>query len=798
MGRVTTTMYDADGEVTEVVDPMGRVTTTMYDADGEVTETIDPLGRTTTTLYDADGEVTETIDPLGHATTTLYDADGQVTEVIDPLGHLTTTLYDADGEVTETIDALGRMTTSLYDADGRLVSETWYNALDKVVNTESFTYDADGNMLTAQNDSGTYTMTYDGLNRLITEEDPFGLTLTYSYDADGNRIEVQDSLGGVTNYSYDAVNELTSEQFSGTGQVPLRIDMSYDADGEVLTETRYSNLVGTQIVGTSTYTYNDDGEVTSIVDDNGTGGAIASFDYTYDGDGRVISETGLGVTTTYTYDADSEVTSQTSSLAKISYTYDADGNRIGGNNVIGPDNQLLSDGDWDYTYDANGNLVQKVGVTGGPDTALIWTYTYDNRNLMTSAVETQRSTTLETESYTYDVFGNRIEQDTTSNGSPTQVTRFAYDGQNIWADLNGSNTLVTRRVYLPGSEGAPVARISAGTVAWYLTDSLGSVRVLTNNSGAVLDEIDYDAYGNILSQTDSSASDRYMWTGQQYDSVTGLQYNRARYYDPTTGRWTTEDPLGFGAGDTNLYRYVHNQPTRYVDPTGFAATLAIKPGKVTAENYGKFDWPITWEVKPAPNIKGKRDTDIVGVIIQRIVTMFWAVDANGKYVPLFANKSGKRGTTLLDYSGLSYLEAWKVQNDGKVVPSSNFLGSTANDWYWFSGTLPKKTCGWIETVGLATYYPGLEPWRLKGQFGFEENWAKGAGILLSYAVPPGLVPQTDLWGQIKYIDKRLTSIEEHVAKSKIQPSETVEHAINVRWDLNKNDGKVVVTSREPM
>ena len=92
---------------------------------------------------------------------------------------------------------------------------------------------------------------------------------------------------------------------------------------------------------------------------------------------------------------------------------------------------------------------------------------------------------------------------------------------------------------------APVARISnSGTAAWYLTDNLGSVRVLTNNAGAVIDEINYDAYGNILTQTEPSVSDRYLWTGQQFDSVTGLQFNRARYYDPTIGRWTSEDPLG--------------------------------------------------------------------------------------------------------------------------------------------------------------------------------------------------------------------------------------------------------------
>ncbi|MGA7496562.1 MAG: RHS repeat-associated core domain-containing protein [Isosphaeraceae bacterium] len=533
-------------------------------------------------MYDADGEVTAVIDPLGNVTTTIYDADGEVTETIDPLGHMTTTLYDADGEVTETIDPLGRMTTSLYDGDGRLVSQTWYNAQGVVVNTESFTYDADGNMLTAQNDSGTYTMTYDALNRLITTQDPFGLTLTYTYDANGNRTQVQDSLGGVTNYIYDADNELTSEQFGGTGQTPLRIDLTYDADGEILTETRYSNLAGTQVVVVSSYTYNNDGQITSLVDVNGSGNTVADFTYTYDQAGRLTSDDSLGVTTTYTYDADNELLSESSSLATIDYSYDANGNRTGGGNVVGPDNQLLSDGTWNYTYDADGNLVQEVGIATGPDAGLTWTYTYNNRNQMTSAVETQGSTTLESVTYTYDVFGNRIEEDTTS-GSSTQVTRFAYDGQNIWADLDGNNNLVTRRLFL-NTVNSVTARITAsGTVAWYLTDRLGSVRVLTDNTGSVIDEINYDAYGNILTQTNPSASDRYLWTGEQFDAVTGLQYNQARYYDPATGRWTTEDPIGFAGGDTNLYLYVGNDPTNATDPSGLR-TVEI------GYFYGPKDW----------------------------------------------------------------------------------------------------------------------------------------------------------------------------------------------------------------
>ena len=115
-----------------------------------------------------------------------------------------------------------------------------------------------------------------------------------------------------------------------------------------------------------------------------------------------------------------------------------------------------------------------------------------------------------------------------------------------------------------------MARISTsgGIAAWYLTDRLGSVRDLTDATGAVQDTITYDGYGNVLSETNPSFGDRYKFTAREFDSATGLQYNRARYYDPTIGRWTSQDPLGFDGGDANLYRYVGNRPTFSTDPTG--------------------------------------------------------------------------------------------------------------------------------------------------------------------------------------------------------------------------------------
>jgi RHS repeat-associated protein len=109
---------------------------------------------------------------------------------------------------------------------------------------------------------------------------------------------------------------------------------------------------------------------------------------------------------------------------------------------------------------------------------------------------------------------------------------------------------------------------AAGTAAWLLTDKLGSVRDVTDGNGVLKDTIVYDGYGNVVSQTDATWTGRYQYTSREFDASTGLQYNRGRYYDAATGRWISQDPLGFDAGDSNRYRYAHNGYTDATDPSG--------------------------------------------------------------------------------------------------------------------------------------------------------------------------------------------------------------------------------------
>jgi RHS repeat-associated protein len=113
------------------------------------------------------------------------------------------------------------------------------------------------------------------------------------------------------------------------------------------------------------------------------------------------------------------------------------------------------------------------------------------------------------------------------------------------------------------------ARIgSDGSAYWTLTDRLGSVRNVLDGSGNVKDTVRYDGFGNVISESGSTYRGRYAWTGRDRDAETGYQYNHRRWYDPTTARWLAQDPLGFDAGDSNLYRYVRNTPTMFLDPNG--------------------------------------------------------------------------------------------------------------------------------------------------------------------------------------------------------------------------------------
>ncbi len=623
LGHFATTIYDAYGRALASEDSLGHYTTTVFDVYGRQVATIDPLGNRTTMVLDSFGRQVNEIDADGNVTTFVYDALNRVVQEITPTGGSTTMAYDADGRLTAETDALGRQITYSFDADGNNIGQTWHNA-DSSTSYVTFTYDANGNQLTAANSVGTYTMTYDATGETSTVQGPWGVALTFTYDSAGNRTKIQDSFGGVTTNTYDANGNLTQQLFGGTGLTPMRINQSYDADNELTGTTRYSDLAGTTIVATSSYVYDAVGDRTGQTDKSGAT-TIANYTNVYDADGEITSEQINGGTpTSYTYDADGELTGDGTS----SPTYDAEGNRTNTGYSTGTGNELESDGTWNYTYDAAGNETMKVAISGGET----WTYGYDNKNELVKAqlwasdplTYGTGDPLLKEVDYKYDVWGNLAERDDypTGSGSAT-VTRYAVDGwnpalagstgdskYNVWADLSSSNSLLTR--YLHGDQLDQLfARQDAGVQYWYLTDYQGSVRDVLDNSGNVKDAIVYDGFGNVISETNSAYRGSYAWTGRMFDVETDLQYNRARWYDPATGRWQSPDPDGFDAGDSNLYRYANCRPTTGGDPSGLSITFDInvdvkRPIAYPVVSYtgGGHLWGVTWQLSNGNHIGG--------------------------------------------------------------------------------------------------------------------------------------------------------------------------------------------------
>ena len=175
--------------------------------------------------------------------------------------------------------------------------------------------------------------------------------------------------------------------------------------------------------------------------------------------------------------------------------------------------------------------------------------------------------------YTYDALDRRIGID--DSGTQTWTV---YDGKGAdaqpYADFNSSGNLTMRYLSGPGVVlGAVVdqllARTTSGeTTNWYLDDNLGSVRDIVSTTGVEQDHIVYDSFGNILTETNATNGDRFKFAGMQYDSTTGQYYDNARDYNSALGRFDSEDPLAFAAHDTNLYRYVDNDPVDLTDPSG--------------------------------------------------------------------------------------------------------------------------------------------------------------------------------------------------------------------------------------
>ncbi|HKV12861.1 MAG TPA: RHS repeat-associated core domain-containing protein [Thermoanaerobaculia bacterium] len=546
LGNIARFSYTATGQMATATDATMSITQFAYDG-GDLVSTTDPLERKVTMFTDSVGRLLALLDPLGNRYRYDYDRLNRVTKVTDPLGAFTTFIYDANSNLTQITDAKGGVTKFAYDAKDRLITKT-----DPLLKTDSYVYDGMDNLTQVTERNGKIsTFAYDALNRLKTAE--FGrtqtltlpdATVTYTWDA-GNRLtQAADTQDGTITRGYDALDRLVSET-SPRGSVGY----AYDANGR---RTRLS-IPGQADV---TYTYDDADRLTSIT--KGTD----QIGFAYDAAGRRTTLTlPSGISATYTYDTAGQLagivyTRAGVTIGDLAYQYDVAGQRIQESGSLArrtmpaavasatydAANRLTAWSGAALTYDANGNLTSDGSRT----------YSWDSRNRLRTI------TGAATASFAYDAFGSRSSA--TRSGS---TTSFLYDGPNITQELTGASVKAT----ILSSFGFDeiFRRTDASGARNFLTDGLGSILTLADDAGVARTQYRYDPYGATVASGDAS-SNTFQYTGRENDG-TGLYYYRARYYNPSFGRFISEDPIGF-AGGPNLYTYVLGDPVSYTDPTG--------------------------------------------------------------------------------------------------------------------------------------------------------------------------------------------------------------------------------------
>ena len=564
-GEITTLTYDEMDRVVSVNDPIGGITQLAYDFNSNLIRSVDALGATSRFEYDAAYRVVKSIDALGGEQLFKYDAEGNVISFEDGLGQVTTFEYDIFNRQVKKTDSLGFSSTFDYDSRDNIIRQTdqkgqiitfTYDALTRLSqivtpdDTIVYTYDGVGNLLTGEDSDSGLAFTYDALNRLATAQtldmghQP-AATLTYSYDAVGDRRQLRGPEGGITQYTYDSVSRLT-QLITPAGNA---IDLGYDPAGR-LKQTLFPNEVA------SVYRYDPQGRLASLSHIGPGTAVLANFDYGYNPVGNILSIAEPTRTLDFTYDVLQQVTTGGTADTPETYSYDSVGNRTASSlsATYGYDgaNRLLEDNDFTYKYDANGNLATKTARSDGALTE----YGFDTLNQLVEIVFPDTTTAT----YRYDILGRRIEKNV--NGS---ITRYVYDGIGILLEYDEGNSLVAR--YSHGdSIDQPLSMERDGESYFYHADQLGSIRRLTDASGAVVNSYDYDTYGRMQTIVEG-VTNPFGYTGRERDPESGLYYNRARYYDPQAGRFISSDPLPL-IDSSSQYAYVRNNPVNSIDPLG--------------------------------------------------------------------------------------------------------------------------------------------------------------------------------------------------------------------------------------
>ena len=527
-----------------------------------------------------------------------YNSHNKPVTYTDAMGKTERYTYDFCDNLISKVDRNNVTIKYAYDGMNRLSKEyTTTNNKEKV--KAQYTYGKTGGVTLVTNDTSAIANKYDNKGLVMEQklfEDGKSYAMVYGNNANGKCVysKIYNNNTGhygdydiqqMINYEYDDKGNMTTVSDSlNNSKVMARY--TYDSNDN-LSSVTYGN-------GTSTsYTYNKGNMIENVTNRNADSIKMSYYDYDYYLDGNVRQQDRNGVNCYYDYDEFSRIIDEDYGREEIDYYYDAAGNRTlkkicddngdtDVNYTYDLNNRLLEEStDYyaknetdvtKYVYDNNGNQIKKIGyitkgVNGSPSQDLVSEnelnntyeiYKYNEFNEMTS-FESNKESKWE---YAYLPNGLRYRKSNASN-----FDRYVWDRNgNIIAEMNGEGNLTSK--YVRGNK-----LISKNDNEYYSYDGHGSVVNISNEDGKSIKTYDYDAFGVELNK-DANDTNLFRYCAEQYDNETDSIYLRARYYSPSLGRFTTEDPAKDG---NNWYSYCAGNPVNSWDPSGLDNIMITGP-----------------------------------------------------------------------------------------------------------------------------------------------------------------------------------------------------------------------------
>lgn len=596
---VTENQYNAQGLLTQVTLSDGtsngekNITKYFYNNAGIQTKmytglnsTNDSDYMTTNYEYDAWGHLVRTTDSTGYNSgATTYDLNGNALTVTDANGNVTTNTYDALNRVltanTICSDTSKNVSKSyVYDNMGRVRSKTanevqtsyQYDNLGRVyqeLSEKSFKgYFYEGisqyakEQLVGINHQTMYSSTqyeYDAEMRIAQVKESGNLTATYTYDANGNKVSETLANGVVSTYSYNGCNKVTKLVTKSGNSDISSYEYSYYLDGSDACKVRNEN--GT--IETTSYDYDGLKRLTRESISNGKTADTYSYEYDdYGNRSKMVANGSEEYETVYDYTVNGKYTAllqkETKTVEETSNATISDGLAISPTDLITSTAADAKTEETAYSYDANGNQITKTAESKTE------TNTYDGLNQLIGFTDGET-----TASYKYNADGLR-----TSKTVDGKTINHIWDGsKQIIVDMDDSDWY-SAEVYVRGTNLLAKFSKQSGNVKtdyqYYTQNAHGDVVNLTDSTGAITKSYKYDAFG-VEQNIDDADTNAFRYCGEYFDAETGTIYLRARYYDPTIGRFISRDSVTGENTDPlslNLYTYCHNNPIIGTDPSG--------------------------------------------------------------------------------------------------------------------------------------------------------------------------------------------------------------------------------------